>query len=104
MKRRFFLQSAGFSLLATLGTMLPLGFRKGKTGVEPMSVASLVSAADPDNMPDRCRSGGKDLTRCRNHYGSCEGGWHACSGHQGRCGTEVQCKDHNKKRPTRNGE
>ncbi|ACI21528.1 hypothetical protein [Thermodesulfovibrio yellowstonii] len=95
--RRSFLKKLGFIALGAVASMISIGSNRN---VNLLSLADEVHAQDPDNMPDRCRSGSKGLTRCRNHWGACDGEWHACSGHQsgGRgsgCKKTVQCRDHN---------
>lgn len=95
--RRGFFRSLGIAALAMVASLMSIG---SKRNVQLLSIGDEVLAADPDNMPDTCRSKSKGLTRCRNHTGRCEGDHHACSGHQsgGRgsgCSKKVQCKDHN---------
>ncbi|MCX8026773.1 MAG: hypothetical protein N3A62_02800 [Thermodesulfovibrionales bacterium] len=97
--RRSFLKKTGLMALGIFASMFTVGTKKD---VELLSLVDEAHAIQ-DNMPEPCRSGSPGLTRCKKHWGQCEGQWHTCSGHQsgGRgsgCRQKVQCKDHNFRR------
>lgn len=91
MERRTFIKGAFYTLLATVGAMLPLG-RKDGSGIESLSLVNNANAQQGDFPVDSCRNRAKGLSRCRQHSGSCEGSHHACNSHKGRCQPQVQCK------------
>jgi hypothetical protein len=94
--RRSFFRNLGIGILAMFASVLSF---RSKSDIQLLSIADDAHAIS-DNMPEGCRAKQKGLTRCKNHWGRCEGSHHACSGHQsgGRgsgCSKKVQCKDHN---------
>jgi hypothetical protein len=89
MERRTFLKGAFYSIVATVGAMVPFGRRDG---VESLSLVEDAHGQAGDSLPDNCKNRTKGLTRCREHKGACEGTHHACNAHKGRCQAQVQCK------------
>lgn len=105
MDRRSFLKTLGFTVLAGAASLT--GMRANN--VEALSKDSMLLAQAGSELGSSCKNKAKGLSRCKGHTGSCDGSWHACSGHSSSTrgggtgcgeGKRVQCSKHGRRGET----